>query len=74
MTPAVQERFGNHDLDHRTGAGEKATGWIGDARALGATVDGQSVVGEWLVRFVARGGADTLALVTSIQSSFRNAG
>jgi Icc-related predicted phosphoesterase len=41
---------GNHDLDHRTSAGEKATGWLGEARSLGVVVDGDSlVVGDWLV-------------------------
>jgi Icc-related predicted phosphoesterase len=32
---------GNHDLDHRTGAGEKATRWIAEVR--GAVTDGQSL-------------------------------
>jgi Icc-related predicted phosphoesterase len=41
---------GNHDLDHRTESGEKATAWIDEARASGVAVDGDSiVVGEWLV-------------------------
>ena len=41
---------GNHDLDHRDDGGEKATGWIGEARAGGAVVDGDSVeVGGWTV-------------------------
>ena len=41
---------GNHDLDHRNEAGEKATGWIAEARAGGTAVDGDSVqVGDWTV-------------------------
>jgi Icc-related predicted phosphoesterase len=41
---------GNHDLDHRTEAGEKATRWILDARARGVTVDGGSAwLDGWLV-------------------------
>jgi Icc-related predicted phosphoesterase len=41
---------GNHDLDSRTEAGEKATAWLGEARARGVLVDGDSVeVGGWLV-------------------------
>lgn len=41
---------GNHDLDHRNAAGEKATGWLAEARSGGTTVDGDSVrVGDWLV-------------------------
>ena len=41
---------GNHDLDHRTAAGEKATAWIAEARAGGVVVDGDSVtVGDWTV-------------------------
>ena len=41
---------GNHDLDHRTEAGEKATAWIAEARAGGVAVDGDSAtVGEWTV-------------------------
>ena len=41
---------GNHDLDHRTEAGEKATAWIREARAGGVVVDGDSVeVDGWLV-------------------------
>jgi Icc-related predicted phosphoesterase len=41
---------GNHDLDHRTDGGEKATRWIAEARGRGTTVDGDSVVvGGWLV-------------------------
>lgn len=41
---------GNHDLDHRTDDGEKATGWIVDAQASGVVVDGGSTsVGGWLV-------------------------
>jgi Icc-related predicted phosphoesterase len=33
---------GNHDLDHRTPSGEKATRWLGEARAYGVHVDGDS--------------------------------
>lgn len=41
---------GNHDLDHRTDDGEKATRWLGEARDAGAVVDGDSTtVGDWLV-------------------------
>lgn len=41
---------GNHDLDHRTAEGEKATAWITEARGAGVAVDGDSVeVGGWLV-------------------------
>jgi len=34
---------GNHDLDHRTASGEKATAWIDEARASGVVVDGDTV-------------------------------
>lgn len=34
---------GNHDLDHRTPSGEKATRWLADARASGVHVDGDSL-------------------------------
>ena len=37
---------GNHDLDHRNAAGEKATAWITEARAGGVVVDGDSVTVE----------------------------
>lgn len=41
---------GNHDLDHRTAEGEKATAWIAEARAGGVVVDGGSAdVDGWLV-------------------------
>ena len=41
---------GNHDLDHRTAAGEKASAWIAEAGAAGVVVDGDSVtVDGWLV-------------------------
>lgn len=41
---------GNHDLDHRNDAGEKATGWMAEARARGTAVDGDSVrVADWTV-------------------------
>ena len=33
---------GNHDLDHRSESGEKATRWLGEARAHGVHVDGDS--------------------------------
>lgn len=47
---AVVACSGNHDLDSRTGAGEKATEWISEARARGARIDGDSVqVSDWLV-------------------------
>lgn len=41
---------GNHDLDHRTDAGEKATRWIAEARQHGVAVDGDSIdVGQWRI-------------------------
>lgn len=41
---------GNHDLDHRTDIGEKATRWLTEARGSGVVVDGDSTtVGSWLV-------------------------
>jgi Icc-related predicted phosphoesterase len=41
---------GNHDLDHRNAAGEKATGWLVEARSRGAFVDGDTTtVGGWRV-------------------------
>jgi len=41
---------GNHDLDHRTADGEKATGWIAEAGRAGVVVDGGSaIVDRWLV-------------------------
>jgi Icc-related predicted phosphoesterase len=41
---------GNHDLDHRTASGEKATRWLPEAHDKGVVVDGDSVtVGDWLV-------------------------
>jgi Icc-related predicted phosphoesterase len=54
---------GNHDLDHRNPADEKATRWIHEARSLGVVVDGQStVVDGWLVTSCAWWeGPDTLA-------------
>jgi len=54
---------GNHDLDHRNAAGEKATRWLAEARAETACVDGDSVdVQGW--RFTSCAwweGPDTLA-------------
>ena len=39
---------GNHDLDHRTDSGEKATRWLLEARDHGVHVDGDSLdLGEW---------------------------
>jgi Icc-related predicted phosphoesterase len=39
---------GNHDLDHRTESGEKATRWLAEARAYGVHVDGDSFdLGDW---------------------------
>jgi len=39
---------GNHDLDHRTESGEKATGWLAEARHHGVYVDGDSLdIGGW---------------------------
>lgn len=41
---------GNHDLDHRTDEGEKATAWIAEARSRGVVADGDSIaVDGWLV-------------------------
>ena len=41
---------GNHDLDHRSDVGEKATAWVKEAAARGVCADGDSVVvGDWLV-------------------------
>lgn len=41
---------GNHDLDHRTAEGEKATRWLAEARAMGVAVDGDTTeVGDWLI-------------------------
>lgn len=41
---------GNHDLDHRTPDGEKATAWLTDARSTGVAVDGDTTdLGGWLV-------------------------
>lgn len=34
---------GNHDLDERSAEGEKISRWIGEARELGITCDGESV-------------------------------
>ena len=34
---------GNHDLDHRTDAGEKATAWITEAAEFGVVTDGASL-------------------------------
>ncbi len=39
---------GNHDLDHRTADGEKATRWLDEARDLGVVIDGESIdLGGW---------------------------
>lgn len=39
---------GNHDLDHRTDDGEKATRWLTEARHHGVHVDGDSLdLGDW---------------------------
>ncbi len=39
---------GNHDLDHRTDAGEKATAWISEAAQYGVVTDGESIdVAGW---------------------------
>jgi Icc-related predicted phosphoesterase len=47
---AVAVCSGNHDLDHRTAAGEKATGWLLEAADAGVIVDGRSAeVGGWTV-------------------------
>jgi Icc-related predicted phosphoesterase len=41
---------GNHDLDHRTAADEKAAAWLQEARRHGVVVDGDSTeVDGWLV-------------------------
>ena len=34
---------GNHDLDHRTDNGEKATAWLSEARDVGVVVDGDTI-------------------------------
>ncbi len=60
---------GNHDLDHRTDAGEKATAWILEARASGCVVDGDTAtVGDWLVTSCAwwEGAATLAALETAL--------
>lgn len=56
---------GNHDLDHRTDAGEKATGWLAEARSRGVVVDGDSTeVGGWMVTACAWWeGPETLAIL-----------
>lgn len=63
---------GNHDLDHRTEAGEKATGWLAEAKGAGVVVDGDTVVvDEWLVTSCAWWeGPETLgALETSLDEA-----
>ncbi len=63
---------GNHDLDHRTEAGEKATGWLAEAKDAGVVVDGDTVVvDEWLVTSCAWWeGPETLgALETSLDEA-----
>ena len=51
---------GNHDLDHRNAAGEKATAWINEARATGVVVDGDTVVVDgWTVTSCAWWEGDT---------------
>lgn len=41
---------GNHDLDSRTGSGEKVSAWLAEARAAGVVVDGDSAdVAGWRV-------------------------
>jgi Icc-related predicted phosphoesterase len=56
---------GNHDLDHRTDSGEKATRWLHEARSFGVAVDGDSVVeAGWLITSCAWWeGPETLALL-----------
>jgi len=58
---------GNHDLDHRNEAGEKATAWIAEARAGGVAVDGDSAtVEDWTVTSCAWWeGPETLATLES---------
>ena len=65
---------GNHDLDHRNAAGEKATAWITEARADGVTVDGDSVtVDGWTVTACAwwEGPATLAALEASLDAAGR---
>ncbi len=65
---------GNHDLDHRNAAGEKATAWITEARADGVTVDGDSVtVDGWTVTACAwwEGPATLAALEASLGAAGR---
>ncbi len=59
---------GNHDLDHRTAGGEKATAWIAEARADGVIVDGDSVtVDGWTVTSCAWWeGAETLGALEAV--------
>ena len=54
---------GNHDLDHRTASGEKATRWLNEARRHGVHVDGDSFdLGDWRLSACAWWeGTDTLA-------------
>jgi Icc-related predicted phosphoesterase len=58
---------GNHDLDHRTAGGEKATGWLTEARADGVVVDGNTVaVEDWTITACAWWeGPETLAALES---------
>jgi Icc-related predicted phosphoesterase len=59
---------GNHDLDSRTDAGEKATGWITEGRERGVCVDGDSIeVADWLVTACAWWeGPETLARLEAV--------
>ena len=66
---------GNHDLDHRTQGGEKATGWIAEARTGGVAVDGDTVhVEGWTITACAWWeGPETLgALETSLDAAGRS--
>ena len=67
MRTTVVACSGNHDLDHRNDAGEKATAWMAEARAGGVVVDGDTVeVDGWTVTSCAWWeGATTLEAVES---------
>ncbi len=59
---------GNHDLDHRTDGGEKATAWIAEARDHGVAVDGDTItVDGWIITSCAWWeGAETLAALETV--------
>ncbi|MET0143605.1 MAG: metallophosphoesterase [Ilumatobacteraceae bacterium] len=59
---------GNHDLDHRTASGEKATAWINEARGDRVAVDGDSVTidGFTITACAWWEGAETLRALESV--------